>query len=65
MDVAFLSVRGDIKKSCSFWWWGSVGSKNYPFLFLLPFDTEAFKTCKNTIKLINVCALRLLYCLVL
>ena len=31
--------------------------KKYHFLFLLPFDAEAFKTCKNTIKLINLCAL--------
>ena len=31
--------------------------KNYHFLFLLPFDAEAFKTCKNTLKLINLCAL--------
>ena len=27
------------------------------FLFLLPFYAEAFKTFKNTIKLINLCAL--------
>ena len=32
-------------------------SENYHFLFLLSFDAEAFKTCKNTIKLINLCAL--------
>ena len=31
--------------------------KKYHFLFLLPFDAEAFKTCKNTVKLINLCAL--------
>ena len=31
--------------------------KKYHFLFLLPFDADAFKTCKNTIKLINLCAL--------
>ena len=31
--------------------------KNYNFLFLLSFDAEAFKTCKNTIKLFNLCAL--------
>ena len=31
--------------------------KKYHFLFLLPFDAEAFKTCKNTIKLINLCGL--------
>merc|ERR1711911_132744 len=45
--------------------WGEGGSrpdhnfrpKKYHFLFLLPFDAEAFKTCKNTIKLINLCAL--------
>ena len=30
--------------------------KKYHFLFLLPFDAEDFKTCKNTIKLINLCA---------
>ena len=30
--------------------------KRYHFLFLLPFDAEAFKTFKNTIKLINLCA---------
>ena len=29
-------------------------SKNYRFLFLLPFDAEALKTLKNTIKLINL-----------
>ena len=46
---------------------GAVGSearpqlsaKKVPLLFLLPFDAEAFKTCKNTIKLINLCALGL------
>ena len=47
-------LRGDVKKSCSFGWWGAWGGA---FLFLLPFDAEAFKTCKNTIKLINLCAL--------
>ena len=31
--------------------------KKYHFLLLLPFDAETFKTCKNTIKLINSCAL--------
>ena len=31
--------------------------KKYHFLFLLPFDAEAFKMCKNTIKLTNLCAL--------
>ena len=31
--------------------------KKYHFLSLLPFDAEAFKMCKNTIKLINLCAL--------
>ena len=50
-----------------FWVVGAVGggfearpqlsAKEYHFLFLLPFDAEAFKTCKNTIKLINLCAL--------
>ena len=35
--------------------------KKYHFLFLLPFDAEAFKTCKNTIKLINLCALPCLW----
>ena len=61
--------RGDVKKSVSFGLGGLFGgggwlvpdhnfrSKNYHFLFLLPFDAEAFKTCKNTIKLINLCAL--------
>ena len=28
--------------------------KKYNFLFLLPFDAEAFKTCKNKIKLFNL-----------
>ena len=32
-------------------------SKSYNFLFLLPFDAEALKTCKFTIKLLNLCAL--------
>ena len=32
-------------------------SKNYHILFLLPFRAEAFEMCKNTIKLINLCAL--------
>ena len=31
--------------------------KMYHFLFLLPFDAEALKTCKNTTKLLNLCAL--------
>ena len=31
--------------------------KKLPLFVLLPFDAEAFKTCKNTIKLINLCAL--------
>ena len=35
--------------------------KRYPFLLLLPFDAEAFKTCKNTIKLIHLCALPCLW----
>ena len=26
--------------------------KKYHFLFLLPFDSEALKTCKNTIKFV-------------
>ena len=30
--------------------------KKYHVLFSLPFDAEAFKPCKNTIKLINLCA---------
>ena len=51
------TVRGGVKKSGSFGWWGLFRSKNYHFLFLLPFDAEAFKTCINTIKLINLCAL--------
>ena len=34
-----------------------LSAKKYHFLFLLPFDAEVFKTCKNTIKLINLCAL--------
>ncbi len=41
---------GGVKKSGTFGWWGH-------FLFFLPFDAEAIKTCKNTIKLINLCAL--------
>ena len=48
---------GRRQKSGSFGWWGRCGFgarpqlsvKNYHFLFLLPFDAEAFKTCKNTI----------------
>ena len=32
-------------------------SKIYYFLFLLPLYPEAFKTCKNTIELLNLCVL--------
>ena len=48
-------IRGDVKKK-EFWvvgavWGGGAQSqlsvKNYHFLFLLPFDAEAFKTCKT------------------
>ena len=63
-----FKIRGDVKKSGPFGWWGPLGGgdsrpdhnfrpKKYHFLFLLPFDAEAFKTCKNTIKLINLCGL--------
>ena len=48
----------------SFEWllWGGVQKKVVLFggggrCRLLPFDAEAFKTCKITIKLINLCAL--------
>ena len=34
-----------------------VGRSGYYFLFLLPFDAEAFRPCKSTIKVINLCAL--------
>ena len=32
-----------------------AGSKNYHLLFLLPFDPEAFKMCKNTQIKNNLC----------
>ena len=35
----------------------TFSQKTTNYFFLLPFDAEAFKTCKNTIKLINLCAL--------
>ena len=44
------NVRGGVKKK-------NFRPKKYHFLFLLPFDAETFKTCKNRIKLINLCAL--------
>ena len=56
---AIKLVRDGVKK-WYFWVVGAVGgsearpqlsAKKYHFLFLLPFDAEAFKTCKNTIKL--------------
>ena len=54
--ISMLALRGSVKKKWYF------RPKKYQFLFLLPFDAEAFKTCKNnrvknTIKLINLCAL--------
>ena len=65
-----LTVLGAAsKKKWYFWVVGAVGGggglrpdhnfrpKKYHFLFLLPFDAEAFKTCKNTIKLIDLCGL--------
>ena len=39
------------------WFEARPQPKKYLFFFLLPFDAEAFKTCKNTIKLIDLCAL--------
>ena len=67
----FISIRGGVKKKVVLLggggcWGGGGGGlrpdhnfrpKKYHFLFLLPFDAEAFKTCKNTIKLINLCGL--------
>ena len=63
-------IRDGVKKKWYFWVVMAVGGggrgsrpdhnfrpKKYHFLFLLPFDSEAFKTCKNTIELINLCAL--------
>ena len=48
--------KGRRKKSGTFGLWGPLGVRvEFHFLFLLPFDAEAFKTCKNTIKLINLC----------
>ena len=57
-----LDSKGRRQKSGTFWWWGprpdhNFRPKKYHFLFLLSFDAEAFKTCKNTIKLFNLCAL--------
>ena len=59
--------KGRRQKKWTFGWLGPLleGSrpeytfrpKKYHFLFLLPSDAEAFKTCKNTIKHINLCAL--------
>ena len=54
LSNCFFSVRGGVKKSGTFGWWGpttTFGQKGTTF------DAEAFKTCKNTIKLINLCAL--------
>ena len=50
-----MKLRGGVKKKTH----TTFGQKRYHFLFLLPFDAESFKTCKNTIKLINLCAPRL------
>ena len=62
-----VKIRVGVKKRGTFgggrWKGGGVRPNNnfrpkrYYFLLLFPFDAEAFKTCKNTIKLINVCAL--------
>ena len=49
--ISMLALRGSVKKKWYF------RPKKYQFLFLLPFDAETFKTCKNTIKLINLCVL--------
>ena len=39
-----VNIRPDLKP----WWWGLWGGvKKYHFLFLLPFDAEAFKTWPN------------------
>ena len=55
----WLKLRVDVKRNGSCGWCGPfwvVGpdhnfrSKNYHFLFLLPFDAEAIETCKNTIQ---------------
>ena len=46
--------EGDLGPDHNFW------SKNYHFLFLLPFDAEVFKTNKNTNKkLFDLCVLTL------
>ena len=39
--------------------WGEGVAPKHIFLFFLPFDPEAFITCKNPIKLFNLCALSL------
>ena len=58
-------LRGGVKKKLVLLVVGAVGGsrpdhnfrpKKYHFLFLLPFDAEAFKTCKNTINIL-ICLL--------
>ena len=62
-----IVLRGDVKKSVSFGggarlgggglWCPTTTFGQKTITFLLPFDAEAFKICKNTIKLINLCGL--------
>ena len=62
--AADATSKGGRKKSGSFFGLVLVHnfrSKNYHLLFLLPFDAETSKTCKNTIKLIHLCALPCLW----
>ena len=57
----FNYFRGGVKKSGTFGWWGPLGGgghnfrpKRYHFFVFASIDAEAFKTCKNTIKLIDL-----------
>ena len=63
-------IRGGVKKMVLLGGGGQGGgsearpqlsAKKVPLLFLPPFDAETFKTCKNTIKGINLCALPCLW----
>ena len=57
-DVTKGNIRGGVQKN---WYFCVVGAVGYHFVFSLTFDSEAFKTCKKTIKLFNLCALACLW----